>query len=145
MRRSLPFGRLGVALLVAGPALALPARGGAADASEALARGEFLYRAHCASCHGVGGHGDGPVAEDLRTRPSDLTRLSDGSGTFPAERARRSIDGRELLGGHASREMPIWGLTFQERSRPGEQEDEVAGRLDDLLEYLRSIQRHGGR
>jgi mono/diheme cytochrome c family protein len=136
MKGSFPIGAFAAVLL-----LALTSGASADPVEEALSRGEFLYRMHCAACHGSEGRGDGPVARELRTSPSDLTVLRDEAGTFPAERARRFIDGREFLGGHGSREMPIWGLTFQQRSRPGEQEGEVAGRIDDLVQYLRSIQR----
>jgi putative copper resistance protein D len=35
--------------------------------------GEALYRAHCASCHGPGGRGDGPGGAGLPKPPADLT------------------------------------------------------------------------
>jgi putative copper resistance protein D len=38
-----------------------------------VARGQTLYREHCARCHGVAGYGDGPAATGLRVRPADLT------------------------------------------------------------------------
>jgi mono/diheme cytochrome c family protein len=38
--------------------------------------GEDLYEAYCATCHGRDDRGDGPVAEALRARPSDLTSLA---------------------------------------------------------------------
>jgi putative copper resistance protein D len=38
-----------------------------------IVQGEALYRAHCQSCHGVGGAGDGPVGAALPRRPADLT------------------------------------------------------------------------
>jgi cbb3-type cytochrome oxidase cytochrome c subunit/cytochrome c553 len=47
-------------------------------------RGQILYAANCASCHGARGAGDGPGASSLRPRPADLSaheytldRLSD--------------------------------------------------------------------
>jgi putative copper resistance protein D len=39
----------------------------------AIARGQQLYHAQCALCHGVAGHGDGPAGQALRPRPADLT------------------------------------------------------------------------
>lgn len=39
---------------------------------EDLATGKALYITNCAPCHGVGGHGDGPVAHLLKTPPKDL-------------------------------------------------------------------------
>ena len=38
-----------------------------------IVNGQALYQTHCAVCHGVGGHGDGPAAAGLRPRPADLT------------------------------------------------------------------------
>ena len=38
-----------------------------------LARGEALYRANCASCHGAEGRGDGPAGKGLDPAPADLT------------------------------------------------------------------------
>jgi mono/diheme cytochrome c family protein len=34
--------------------------------------GEALYRSHCAPCHGTAGRGDGPDAELLAAKPTDL-------------------------------------------------------------------------
>ena len=42
-------------------------------AAAAIVRGEHLYQADCASCHGATGQGDGPAARTLPVRPSDLT------------------------------------------------------------------------
>ena len=38
-----------------------------------IAHGLDLYQQHCAVCHGVAGHGDGPAASDRGLRPADLT------------------------------------------------------------------------
>ena len=38
-----------------------------------LARGAALYQTQCATCHGAGGHGDGPVGLSLSPRPVDFT------------------------------------------------------------------------
>lgn len=35
--------------------------------------GQALYAQNCAQCHGVAGHGDGPLAANLHPRPYDLT------------------------------------------------------------------------
>jgi mono/diheme cytochrome c family protein len=36
-------------------------------------RGGTLYQQYCASCHGAGGHGDGPVAASLNPKPANHT------------------------------------------------------------------------
>ncbi len=42
-------------------------------AAASIVQGHDLYRAHCQSCHGVGGYGDGPAGAALPRRPADLT------------------------------------------------------------------------
>jgi putative copper export protein len=42
-------------------------------AAAAIVRGEHLYQANCASCHGATGQGDGPAARTQPVHPSDLT------------------------------------------------------------------------
>jgi cytochrome c oxidase cbb3-type subunit II len=37
-----------------------------------MPRGQRLYARHCATCHGTSGKGDGPGADTLRPRPSNL-------------------------------------------------------------------------
>src|SRR5689334_641388 len=65
--------------------------------------GAELFRHYCASCHGKSGEGDGPVAPFFKLNPPDLTRMSRRSGgTFPAERARQIIDGREKILPHGA-------------------------------------------
>jgi copper transport protein len=41
--------------------------------AESVARGQQLYTANCAVCHGTSGHGDGPAARTLNPPPLDLT------------------------------------------------------------------------
>jgi len=65
------------------------------------------------ACHGTAGRGDGPVAEHLKAVPSDLTVLAkNNDGVFPFVKIFHVIDGRQIIGGHGSREMPIWGQRF---------------------------------
>ncbi len=40
---------------------------------ELLAIGERVYRAHCESCHGADGRGNGPAAATLDPRPVDFS------------------------------------------------------------------------
>lgn len=99
------------------------------------------YTAHCAECHGAIGRGDGPAARGSKLPVPDLTDLATrAGGSFPAERVRRVIDGRDELKGHAGRTMPVWGLRYA-RAQPGEGEAAVAQRLDALVAHLRSLQR----
>lgn len=104
--------------------------------------GQALYLRHCASCHGVSGNGDGPVAASLQTRPADLTTIARRSGgRFDEVRVMRVIDGRRVVAGHGTREMPVWGAVFAEelkgQRRPG-YTVLLHGRA--LTDYVRSIQ-----
>lgn len=101
--------------------------------------GVDIYRAHCASCHGVAGKGDGPVAPALNTPIPDLSTITQRSGgVFPVARVRKIIMGDEVIVGHGSREMPIWGPIFHQI-----QEDRDYGdvRLQNITDYLKSIQK----
>jgi len=66
------------------PNMGPPANPVPADAAS-LARGSELFHINCSQCHGVGGKGDGPIANFLqKTKPADLTgpvvsSLSDGA------------------------------------------------------------------
>ena len=101
--------------------------------------GERLYRTYCATCHGTGGRGDGPMADQLRTAPADLTGFAArNGGVFPHERLRAVIDGRGIRA-HGIEEMPVWGDAF--RSAPeGLSAREALARIDAIVTYLQSIQ-----
>jgi mono/diheme cytochrome c family protein len=119
---------------------------GALAADDAVRRGESLFEIHCASCHGADARGAGPASADLESPPGDLTLIrSARDGVWPREDLARVIDGRRGIPVHGRREMPVWGLTFQNLDRTEEQEAEVEARIAALLAYLESIQRDGGR
>ena len=105
-------------------------------------KGAQLYQRFCASCHGIQGFGDGPVASSIKSMVPDLTRIAKRhGGVFPAEQLRRIIDGRDVQPPHGTREMPVWGYEFRRAqvsdSSESQSADELIGRLVD---YLRSIQ-----
>jgi mono/diheme cytochrome c family protein len=112
-----------------------------AQDSETAARGKVLFRVYCANCHGATAHGDGELAKLLTLPPADLTRITRRyEGEFPADWIRKKIDGRERVRGHGMQEMPVWGLSFRNPADPGDQEPQVGAKLDQLVDYLRSIQ-----
>jgi len=46
-------------------------------ARPSVSQGRALYQENgCASCHGLGGHGDGPLAPNLPAKPIDLRDVS---------------------------------------------------------------------
>ncbi len=107
--------------------------------------GALSYRIHCLNCHGSSGAGDGPMAELLKIVPADLTRLVEGQGgEFPAERVYRVIDGRQDIEGHGSRQMPVWGISFQDLGRDADQEEAVRNKIFDIVAYLETLQVEDG-
>lgn len=102
-------------------------------------KGSDIYHAYCASCHGVTGKGDGPVASALTAKIPDLTTISQrNAGIFPADRVRKVIVGDESILGHGSRDMPVWGPIFHQVEAD---RDYGEVRLRNITDYLRSIQK----
>ena len=72
--------------------------------------GKDLYGAYCASCHGISGRGDGPIANELKRKPANLTALAAShGGIFPKDDVRQFIAGDKVVASHGSREMPFGG------------------------------------
>ena len=104
--------------------------------------GPELFRAYCATCHGLDAKGNGPAAEALRTKPADLTVLTHNNrGQFPVARVRDTITGDSVVAAHGSREMPIWGPVFHQIEADV---DRGHVRVENLVKYLESIQGANG-
>lgn len=102
--------------------------------------GSDLFRTYCATCHGEGAKGDGPLASMLKVRPADLTVFAkNNGGTYPAEMVGRIIDGRKQVDGHGGKDMPVWGDAFKEATG-GSDEAAIKARIDALVRYLEGIQ-----
>ena len=100
--------------------------------------GPDLFRAYCASCHGLEAKGNGPAAPALKAKVANLTVLSkNNKGQFPEARVRKVIMGDDILASHGSREMPVWGPIFHQIEWDV---DRGNVRLDNLVKYLQSIQ-----
>lgn len=111
-----------------------------------VAQGRRIYLEYCASCHGLTGEGDGPVAASLTTPPANLRRLSERFGNpLPEDQVARFIDGRVEVKAHGPRDMPVWGARFYAETH---NENAVRARIGKLVAYLQSIQtgaRHARR
>jgi len=102
--------------------------------------GAYTYRTSCASCHGTDGKGDGPLAENLRVRPPDLTLLARRhKGEFPADKVFRIIDGRNPVKGHGGPDMPVWGDAFK-NEETGFDDARVREKIRSVVDYLRTLQ-----
>jgi mono/diheme cytochrome c family protein len=107
-------------------------------------RGQNLYEQYCMDCHGLRGHGDGVLAEDLKVAPADLTTIAlRRKGVFPDVEIREIIDGRRKVRAHGPLNMPLWGKAFGMgvASAGGPQEQETRDKISALVDYLKSIQK----
>ena len=103
--------------------------------------GSGLFRTYCVVCHGTDAKGTGPLASSMRRKPADLTALSaKNGGTFPAETTHRVIDGKNPVKGHGGGDMPVWGDALS-RSQDGGSPEVVQHRIEELVNYLKSIQK----
>jgi mono/diheme cytochrome c family protein len=102
--------------------------------------GSSLYRTYCTSCHGAGGHGDGPAARTLQTALPDLTTIAERhGGRYPSAEIAQIIDGRKPLPSHTAGDMPRWGVILQRMEAGNERAAQA--RVDALVGYLESLQR----
>lgn len=102
--------------------------------------GAALYRTYCATCHGLSGRGDGPLAQHLRVPPTNLTRLAERhGGRFREDIVARVVDGRERIGTHGPSDMPVWGDAFSSPLVEGG-DARLRARISALARYLASIQ-----
>lgn len=102
--------------------------------------GISLFRTYCSTCHGREAKGDGPMADQLRYHPPDLTLLAQrNDGKYPAEDVFHMIDGRKAVKGHGGPDMPIWGDAFK-NAREGFDEQSVKDKIQAIVDYLAGVQ-----
>ena len=147
------FGSFGCVLLAGAlvwgadtPAAQAPSQPGKApgtqpsDAAIERVSGSYTYRTHCAACHGADGKGEGPMAENLRFRPPDLTLIAKrNGGQFPTDKVHRIVDGRNPLRGHGGSDMPIWGDAFKNADTAYD-DAKVKEKIRSVVDYLRTLQ-----
>ena len=129
--------------ILAAAMLLVSACAGTPERSPAQMSGMEMYQQLCSSCHGVSGHGDGPVSSLIKIGVPDLTRIAAREGgEFPTEDVRRTIDGRWDRRAHGARDMPVWGWQLYDSSATNAAEESalVDSMINRLVEYVRGIQ-----
>jgi len=97
--------------------------------AETARRGGRVFARACAACHGTGGKGDGPGADDLDPPPRDLTTRQFRFRTSPSGRLPRPEElERTIRKGLPGSAMPGFGNLFSD--------DE----LSDLIGFIYSLQ-----
>lgn len=111
--------------------------------------GKREYESVCAVCHGLNAKGDdGPLKSMLVKPVPNLTVLAKNNhGVFPFDRVYQIIDGRQEIKSHGSRDMPIWGSSFNNQTSlyfdnypPQDSESATRSRILALTEYLYRLQ-----
>ena len=110
------------------------------DESSVVGKKDFIT--YCASCHGSGGKGDGPIVNYLLRKPIDLTQLSKNYGNvFPFDRVYGVFDGTYVFKEHGTSEMPIWGHKFiLEAKADNKPSDTAKAKVLDIILYIQVIQ-----
>jgi len=113
--------------------------------------GEMEYLSSCAPCHGRDASGKGPLSNQLKVVPTDLTRLAKkNGGVFPTSAVYEKIDGRQEVKSHGTREMPIWGYRYQPLPIGADEttnrnlldpEPIIRARILALVDYLNRVQK----
>ena len=108
--------------------------------------GKREYESNCIACHGKDLKG-GAYVDFLKVTPPDLSQLSrKNGGVFPFDRVYGSIDGRQDVKGHGSRDMPIWGKDYQVKAAEYyvdmnyDPEAFIRTRIFALIDYLNRMQ-----
>lgn len=103
--------------------------------------GKNYFLRYCASCHGLNAAGDGPVAKALLRPPANLRLLGDKYGMpLPAVRLARTIDGRDEISAHGTREMPVWGEKLYEAGEAKRGELGISEIIGKIIAYLNTVQ-----
>jgi mono/diheme cytochrome c family protein len=107
--------------------------------------GQAEYLASCAGCHGERGRGNGPLALSLTVAPIDISLLAErNGGVFPFDHVTALIDGRNMVPGHGTRDMPVWGQRYLENDEEefGEDGEIVTSlRIEEITAYVEYLQR----
>ncbi len=105
------------------------------------APGAELYKRYCAVCHANDGKGNGPppASSQFKEPTPDLTTLAQRhGGKFPDAYVSDVLKSGVKMPDHGAAEMPVWGKVFQAIN--GSDEAQVATRIANLTNYLKSIQ-----
>ena len=111
------------------------------EAPRTDAREAYLH--YCASCHGLAGKGDGPLAGSLTRKPTDLTRIAHDTGRFDEATILATILGRRDVAEHGPRDMPVWGDVFKEELDADDRSYPLYTALltaQAMTDYLRALQ-----
>src|ERR1041384_2399645 len=82
----------------------------------AVVKGQKLFNQYCATCHGITGKGEEPVAAGLEVGTPRPTANQNPGEKFPFNRVQNKIDGEKEVTAHGPSRMPVWGQVFRKTS-----------------------------
>jgi mono/diheme cytochrome c family protein len=135
--------RIYLFLALAALPVVMEAKPAGAQKMELVAAGELEFQTSCAVCHGVDARGQGIMSKHLTVPPANLRHLrQQNGGTFPFWEVYRVIEGRGVVPGHGSRDMPIWGDRFRaDAGGDGKAaQTQAAGRILSVVFFLEYLQ-----
>ena len=98
-----------------------------------LAQGKQLFTAHCASCHGATGNGQGAAAQALASKPMnflDSARMAPMSPLSVFTSAKLGVQNTAMPGFSSLSEEELWAVSFYVLSLRPRTELPVAAKLD---------------
>jgi mono/diheme cytochrome c family protein len=109
-----------------------------APARAAVERGKATFQESCAPCHGGGGKGNGPAADAMKQRPTNLTTLARQKGAFRASEVEASIKGASPVVAHGAPGMMVGGTLFLAEANGNQSKADA--RIRDVVAFIESIQ-----
>jgi mono/diheme cytochrome c family protein len=104
-----------------------------------ITSGEKTFLTYCASCHGIDGTGNGPVAKALKPPPTNLTLIAkNNGGRFPAGFVGAVLKFGRNLSAHGSQDMPVWGALFKTIDPVHDPSGQK--HINDVVAYIESLQ-----
>lgn len=98
-----------------------------------LTHGRQIFTAHCASCHGAMGNGQGVAAQALASKPMnflDATRMAPMSPLSDFTSVKLGVPNTAMPGFSSLAEDELWAVSFYVLSLPPRMELPAASRLD---------------
>ena len=109
--------------------------------------GRLEFESKCATCHGLTGKGDGPIASFLTKKPADLTGLAKANGgVIPVATMYEIILGDRNVAAHGPRDMPAWGQAYRIQAgeyfvdTPYDPDAYIRARILTVIEYISRLQ-----
>lgn len=109
-----------------------------------LKRGQRIFEKRCQSCHGIGGNGDGPLADQLNPRPTNFLDTANTDGMSPVQAyhtVKLGLEGTSMRAFSELSDQQVWDVSFylNSLSYTGGMPDSVRSRIKEAMEDTVSL------